>query len=180
MDSIHRLRVKIGQHEFEAEGTSEVVQQQFEAFKELVASSPLTSPAHPQAEEHGESEGIAVGDPKPVAQYIDGDLDKIMRVEGRVVSLTVPPQDVGEALLLILYGQKILRGVDQVTGSEVIDGLTATGGFSPSRVDRLLDGMGKQGDVIVSGERRGKRYRLTNTGLSTARQHASRLIELVP
>jgi hypothetical protein len=81
--------------------------------------------------------------------------------------------------LLLLYGQKVLRDNDAVTGGEVIEGLTATGGMSIGRTDRVLEKMGRDRDVIVIGERRGKRYRLTNTGISRARQIASSLIAIV-
>ena len=35
-----RIKIKIGNHEFEAEGPSKIVQEQFEAFKQLIASTP--------------------------------------------------------------------------------------------------------------------------------------------
>ena len=37
-----------------------------------------------------------------------------------------------------------------------------------------------KGDLIITGERRGKRYRLTNSGIAKARQIAQDLIALVP
>jgi DNA-binding transcriptional regulator PaaX len=60
-----------------------------------------------------------------------------------------------------------------------MDGISATGGFGLFRVDRLLEGMAREGDVIVIGERRSKRYRLTNTGITRARQAAVDLIAIV-
>lgn len=39
-----RLRVKIGPHEFEAEGPKDSVMAQFEAWKTLIGSTPATTP----------------------------------------------------------------------------------------------------------------------------------------
>ena len=57
--------------------------------------------------------------------------------------------------------------------------IKATGGLAVGRIDRLLEKAGTDGDVLVSGERRAKRYRLTNTGLAKARQIAIDLIAVV-
>ena len=181
MDSSHKLKIKIGQHEFEAEGTAEAVQQQFEAFKELMATassnlSPGQGQAAPQPATNLQAEVTATlssnASPLP--------LSKIMRVEGRVVSLTVPPDDPDDAVLLILYGQRVLRQNDSVTGAEVMDGMTSTGGFSIARVDKLLASLAVLGEVIVIGEHRAKRYRLTNTGNIRATKCAEGLIAKLP
>lgn len=109
---------------------------------------------------------------------IDSALDKIMRVENRVVSLTVRAKSIDDAVLLLVYGQKTLRQNDAVTGAEVMDGLTATG-QRIGRVDRVLTKAGELGDVIVIGMGRAKRYRLTNAGITKARQVAAELIAIV-
>ncbi len=59
-------------------------------------------------------------------------LAKIMRVDNRVVSLTIRARDAADdAVLLLLYGQKtVSRENDSVTGGEVMEGFTATGGTS--------------------------------------------------
>jgi DNA-binding transcriptional regulator PaaX len=60
-----------------------------------------------------------------------------------------------------------------------MEGLTATGGLSVLRVDRLLERIGNAGDVVVIGVHRSKRYRLTNAGLAKARQIAADLLATV-
>ena len=158
----YRLKIKIGQHEFEAEGPVEAVQKQFQAFKDLIASVPeLTAPQY----------AIPVGTvpvsstleapmPPMAQQRVESlntdELKKIMQVDGRTVSLTVRPGGLYEAILLLLYGQKILRGNEMATGAEIVDGLTATGGLDFSRIDRPLEKLGRDGDVIVTGEHRGR------------------------
>lgn len=176
MDGNHRVKIKIGPHEFEAEGSAQVVQAQFEAFKELVATTPIptTQPFSPGREASDE-----IVPPKRDLATTDSALDKIMKVDHRIVSFTVPPTSLGDALLLLLYGQKILRQNEAVSGAEIVDGLKTTGGLGGGRTDRLLDKAARDGDVIAIGQRRAKRYRLTNTGLAKARQLAADLIAKV-
>jgi hypothetical protein len=176
MDAPYRLKIKIGNHEFEAEGEASVVQRQFEAFKELVASAPKP---YPQTTNVAPPVSGTISDTKNDASLNENDLAKIMDSDGRVISLTVRANSVDDAVLLLIFGQKIMNGNELVGGGEIMDGITATGGFAVSRVDRLLEKMGDSGDLIVMGERRSKRYRLTNAGLAKARQIAVNLLALV-
>jgi len=182
MDSNYRLKIKVGQHEFEAEGPAEAVQQQFQAFKELVANAPSSIPSVEQAQSPERQAGAKPAIRPPVLDgiFIVNNLPKIMQVDGRVISLTVPPDEVSDAVLLILYGQKELRQNDSVTGSEILEGLKSTGRFPITRVDRLLEGLATAGVVIVIGEHRSKRYRLTNAGFARAIEVADSLIAKVP
>jgi hypothetical protein len=183
------MRLKIGAHEFEAEGPVAVVQEQVKRFMELIASLPVEYVKDPYAYNEKQMREQSPPDilptsassllqPPPAASP-DAHLDKIMRLDNRVVSLTVRPDSAETAVLLLLYGQKVMRQNDGVTGAEVMDGITATGGLSVARVDRLLEKLGRDGDVIVIGEHRGKRYRLTNSGLAKARGAANVLLAIV-
>jgi hypothetical protein len=177
MDDLYRQKLKIGVHEFEAEGPVAVVQEQVKRFMDLIASLPKEAVVTPPPKSE-DSENF-FKPPKAPAQETDTSLDKIMRTEDRVISLTVRPRNVDDAVLLMLYGQKILRQNDAVTGSEVMAGVTSTGGFSITRVDRLLEKLARDVDVIVVGEHRSKTYRLTNAGLAKARQIAVDLLAIV-
>src|ERR1700682_900368 len=93
----HKLKVKVGEHEFEASGAVEIVQAQFDEFKELirlVASAPQAKPSPIPA-------AIQSADALPHLP-----LEKILKVDGRVVSLTAKCDSIDEAVLLILLGQK--------------------------------------------------------------------------
>ena len=179
MDNAYRLKIKIGDHEFEAEGPADAVQKQFETFKELILSAPLSPVAKPQDGLEGQDEDADAEIKNDLPSDVDSRLGKIMRVNQRVVSLTARPGTVRDAIILILYGHKILRQSEEVTGGEIMDGLTTTGGFSISRVDRMLESLGRDGSVIVIGERRAKRYRLTNTGSNVARTVAQQVLSTV-
>jgi hypothetical protein len=181
MDSTYRLKIKIGPHEFEAEGPAETVKEQFQAFKELISAQP----APPPVPENLNALAEILKSPVPTNPTNNmpanaGELSKILRVEGRTISLTARPTDLDDAALLILFGQKELRQNDAVSGFEMMEGLKSTGGYAVNRVDRLLEGLAREGTVIVIGEHRAKRYRLTNTGYARAVQVAKDLAAMVP
>lgn len=156
----YRLKVRVGDHEFDAEGPAETVKAQFEAFKELISTLPKNKI---------ESTAIApVSEgPMPEAPIPTINVDRIFRAEGRVISLTAPPTSETDAVLLVLYGQKYYRKNESPTGSEVLDGLVQSGYRTP-RIDRILKSLADEGAVIITGAHRGKRYRLTNQGFTRA------------
>src|SRR6266481_7602524 len=118
----YHLKIKIGDHEFEADGPVDAVKSQFDAFKELIAVLPSRKP-----------ETISLQEIEPPADVIASmtdpmsNLERIFRQHGRVVSLTAPPTSAIDAVLLTLYGQKKFRNNDSPTGGEILDGLEQSG-----------------------------------------------------
>jgi hypothetical protein len=167
-----KLKMRIGDHEFEAEGPTEVVQAQFAAFRELIENVPQFTPPAPLPD----SENSAT----PPASTLKGELmlDKIMRQEGRVVSLTARGASLEDEILLVLLGQRKLRTNDSVSGGEILDGLRLTG-RTVNRIDYQLDKMTDTGDVITVGTNRARRYRLTNQGFNKAQELAMDLVSTV-
>jgi hypothetical protein len=164
------LKVKIGPHEFEATGSPESVREKFESFKELLrlmAGSAVQNMMQVTKKAMDEIDEVLTGPEQ---------LTKIMRVSGREVSLTARPQSITDAILLLILGQKMLRQNDTVTGGEIIAGLELTGGYTFNRIDGTMEKIARDGDLLTFGERRGKKYRLTNTGLAKARAVAAELI----
>jgi len=170
MDEMETLKMKIGPHEFEATGSPESVREKFVAFREMVQMLASSTVAQVMA---GTKKIMETVDE---ALTTESQLAKIMRVNGREISLTARPPKLDDATLLLIFGQKILRENDAVTGAEIISGLNTTGGYSFSRIDGMLDKLARDGDLLTFGERRGKKYRLTNTGLAKARAVAADLI----
>lgn len=163
-----RIKIKIGNHEFEAEGPSQIVQEQFEAFKQLIANAPqhvAPSPKMPAETAHGDKDS--------------GKLDSICRADGRVVSLTVKPESEASAALLVMLGQRIYRESESVTASELVDGLEQSG-YTPDRLNRIMQPLADEGSVVRIGKKKGTRYRFTNQGLSKAQAIAKEEIAKLP
>ena len=169
-----RIKVKIGDNEFEAEGPVEIIQAQFEVFKQLLSSKPSISAQV--------NKGSRVN-----SQELKGDMDepphipieKVLHSAGRIVSLTALPAATVDAALLIMLGHKDLRNHFSVTGQEIGDGLAQSGRPVP-RVDRVMDKAIEDAHVLKTGIKRGTRYRLTNQGLSKALAVAAELIASLP
>jgi len=171
MDEMETLKMKIGPHEFEATGSPESVRDKFQAFREMVETLTRSTVKDVMTEVVTKARELA-----DETFTTESQLVKIMRVNGREVSLTARPQNLSDATLLLIFGQKALRQNDAVTGAEIISGLNTTGGYSFSRIDGMLEKLARDGDLLTFGERRGKKYRLTNTGLAKARAIAAELI----
>jgi hypothetical protein len=164
----YKLKIKLGQHEFEAEGPVDVVQAQFNAFKELIPGTPSKPVAEVAQNENEE---------KPLMNHQP--LERILKADGRVISLTAKCETIDEAVLLILLGQKEMRANQEVTGSEIMDGL-AQSGYKLRRVDTVMNKLGTDGSTITMGIHRGRRYRLSNSGLAKALNVAKEVIATVP
>jgi hypothetical protein len=169
----YRIKVKIGEHEFEAEGPADIVQSQFEAFKGLIAIQ--SHPSNVTTQQRGNQ---VAANKNAVDNAETLPMDKILKVDGRVISLTVKPESEAVAALLVMFGQKTSRGNDTVTASEIRDGLEHSG-YRFARVDRLMQPLCDEGLVIKIGTKKATRYRLTNPGLSRATAEAEKAIGTV-
>lgn len=179
----YRMKAKIADNEFDAEGPAELVRADYEAFIAAVKSASAKVPDKPADQTQdagGDTQATAPPMPKlDASAATDAALTRIMRVDKRTVSLTATPSSVEDAVLLLLYGQRVLRNNESPTGSEVVDGIETTGGLDIGRSDRLFEKIARNGDVLMIGERRGKRYRLTNAGITKARQIAASMLALI-
>jgi len=169
-----RIKMKIGDHELDAEGPQEFVQAQVQAFQAMIGSIPREIVAQKYDSPRNTNE---TKDVTPLLPHVD--IQKIMHVSGRVVSLTALPASATESALLIMLGHKDMRNNLSVTGQEIGDGLAQSGRGVP-RVDRIMDKAIEQMLVLKTGLRRGTRYRLTNQGLTKALSIAEALIASLP
>jgi hypothetical protein len=173
-----RLKLKVGPHEFEAEGEQESVERQFALWRELIASpsaTPPTAASPPPSPPPGPPPPIQAMAPNIRMAY-----EKVFHHAGRIVSLTVlptGPNKAADAALLILLGQKAFNGDDLVTGAQVMDGLKQSG-VAVERADRVF-GPHMDTSVIRIGQHRAVKYRLTNVGLLHAKNLGDELLEQV-
>jgi hypothetical protein len=181
-----KIRVKVGNHEFEAEGSQEIVERQFQLFKEMV-STPTTPestkktlqlPAdgtEPNVPEGGNPDG---SDGNTITPY-----KKLFSEDDGRLSLQYLPEgnDRDEkAVLLLLFGHKLLFKQDTVLGGRLVKGLQQSG-LKVNRIDHALDAYigGPSPSVLQSGIRRGKNYRLTNVGVVKAKTIAEELSQMM-
>jgi hypothetical protein len=78
-------------------------------------------------------------------------------------------------LLLILFGQREMRGNDLVSADELLNGMKQSG-FTVDRTDRLAGRAEAAGLITRAGVRRGTKYRLTNPGVDRAAKAAQQLL----
>jgi hypothetical protein len=167
----HRIKVKIGSAEFEATGTQESVQRQYEMFMGALSAMPA---AKQQAKKPLEDESEDAGDGGADGDTPDSELlgRAFAQDDKGTVSLKALPdtdERDGDALLMILYGFKKLRGLNEVPVTQMAIAARQSGA-SVERIDRSI--AVKKGLFLKAGARRGGKYQLNNPGI----QYVERMI----
>jgi hypothetical protein len=159
-----RVRMKLGAHEFEAEGPPELIAAHFASWRDLVAAygqggDTTTAPRPALAADHRRVELFAVD------------------AQRKLISLRHYPSGKtpdADAVLLLLYAFNHL--LDENGGAIAVTRLQralAASGRRGARLHRLLERYQAAGLVRRYGHRRGTTYQLTARGA----QHAVRLAE---
>src|SRR5437016_5097412 len=144
---VHKLRIKLGNDEFEAEGPQDYVEKQRDIFLksiETLGSRDEEKPINPNAAAAGGNgnqppakEVVRV----PIALPISPEeMGKIVQQNGDLITLSVMPGgDSAEtdALLLLLLAHKVLRNVDLVQAEDLLAGLKQSGFSKLDRLDRV-------------------------------------------
>lgn len=172
MESPHKLRVKIGINEFEAEGEPEWLSTQLQTWRELVSAAPrMTPPAQPLQEVETPIDG------EKLDEELAPKLGKVFSVDKnkKLVSLRVQPtgndRD-ADAIVLLLFGYAQLLGESDVLVGLIKESM-AVSGLRVDRIDRAIAPHQTAGYVRKGGTAKGSKYRLTNTGESKARELVS-------
>ena len=180
-----RLKVKVGNHEFDAEGPPEQVSAQFQAWKELITALPVAPQTSPQHDGR-----------RTITLPVDA-VEEVKTREGRsatwdifggyeddLMTLKVHPpagdtRD-SDAILLVLYGYRKAgnegAGLAEVPVTKLKESLEVSG-MRIGRIDRAAAPYLKSGYLLKSGRGKGGIYRLTNTGFSKAEEMARKLFE---
>ncbi len=189
----YRLRVKIADHEFEAEGLKEDVRKDFEAFLDRVkeatgapsvAKTDIDAAILKAYEEKTKLTNLQV--PRLQRSPEDPLPEELKALFGhdtrrKLISLRFPTQGdnrVQNALLLILYGFKRFEGKDEVLVTQLKDALEQSG-LSIDRMDRIAMPLVRDGLVLKGGKAKGGKYRLTNLGIPKAEEVAKLLAEQI-
>ena len=162
-----RIEIEIGDRKFKADGPVEIVQRQVNAFMKLtVGGNEETVAAEAAAAAKKEKEQAIA-------------LDKIMEVAGTIVRLRAGSGTASEVLLVLLLGQRQLRNDNLVSGTDLIQGLRASGHLM-SRADYLLNYHARRRYITIHGKRRARRYQLTESGVLKAKGLAQQWIASLP
>lgn len=179
MGSTFKLRMKIGVHEFDAEGPAEEVNARFDTWKGLIQQSSAV-PRNPNA-------GIFVSEtPLPLRASTEPDHDsatprsisafaqRVFAVDDRrnLITLRVHPtgdDDVvaADAVLALVYGYLEMKGMDEVPVTKLTNSVRVSG-LRAERMDRAATPHTRSQFLIKTGTGKGGRYSLTTTGRARA------------
>ncbi|HKQ50223.1 MAG TPA: hypothetical protein VJZ71_19265 [Phycisphaerae bacterium] len=159
----HRVRAKVGIHEFDAEGDRETVDRQYAEFlKRIDGVGSTPTPAAPAAK-------IETPPANGGTNAIDDTImARIFNRSGDSVSLNIlprTPQMQADALLVLLYGFERLLS-RQFVGSFPLIAAARQSGIQLDRLDRVIDF--HEQFIISGGFGRGRRYALNNQGKTFA------------
>jgi hypothetical protein len=173
-DSPYKLQVKIGPAEFSAEGPEATVKEAYQAFLDaiktepnrFVASKAFTGIASTLAGMAGVSASVTSDTPLPLKMSYE--LLGIFKEDGDTLSLRhLPPtpNKIADAAIILLYGYKQMKGLEDVPVMRLNESLRRSG-LNLSRLDREI-GV-NQSLFRKGGQKNGARYSLNNLGVQQA------------
>ncbi len=185
-----KLRVKIADCEYEAEGSQESVCAQFEIFKKLLWSftkntiaSDLPS-GKPKNDLGNQGTPLPAPQPELHTQHSGNVLQRLFlhdpltsRLSCRVLP-TGSTKTTDTMLLLLLGNQEILR--QQETSALALNQALIRSGGTVARLDRVLSSCLRDHWVLKSGKGKGGKYRLSKLGIQHAWEKAVHLVNLLP
>ena len=166
---LHHLKIKLGQFEFEASGSEEQVQQQFNQFAKLVES---------QKPNAGAGGGNGTGETKLEAGKTSGRLARLFTASGEKLILSVKPKTAPDGLLVLLLGYKEVKEIEPVPVTALLQGLKLSG-FTVERMDEVTPTLTPQNAEMINktGKRNASKYRLTAIGAQRAAQLSQELLD---
>lgn len=179
MDTPFKLRLKVGQHEFEAEGIKEDVQAQFDAWKSLISGSTAVA-ATPPLDQPPAPRQPAPFTPAQPEQSQANPQDAFLALfepSGSAITLRAYPsgEQAEDAVLLVAYAFRRLQSQDILSSVLIGKSMRLSGG-TIDRVDRVVNNQITRGYMMkAGGVGRGTKYRLTNTGAARAEALAKEL-----
>jgi len=159
----YRIQVKIGAHEFQAEGSEDSVRADYRDFLQSIQTKQGEFEASNQTASTG---AVAAG---AAADLTINELNALFKTEGDMLSLVhIPntPQRVADGLLLTLLGFEAQMHQREVSAGTLIESARETGLGSMDRIDRVVAPHREY--LNVGGSRRGTRYSLNNRGRTYA------------
>jgi hypothetical protein len=176
MNDLRRLKMRIGDAEFEADVPADQVPVMYAQFLETLKGRSTPAPASPPKIENN-------GAAEPPKQPIVGGLDQALaarifelRQDGIVALKVLPKGDDKEAnaLLLILYGYRRLKQEEDVLATQLLRAAEQSG-ISIYRPAHALSGQERY--IIRGGQKKGSTYALNYQGIAKAEEIATKMLE---
>lgn len=166
----HRLRIKIGDAEFEASGTPESVKEQYDLFLQALKAASPTPPAESTHSNHAsrphEKPRSTLGvTPSEVPVDV---IQRAFTIRDDLVTLNALPRTANagaDTLLALLWGFEHMQNQTSVSAMALTDAARASG-LQLNRVDRVISP--QQAYFQRAGARKGTRYSLNNPGRAYA------------
>jgi hypothetical protein len=173
----HRLKIKIGDAEFEAEGPSALVESQYAQFLEIVRSAPIkqATPA-PKGDSTDPKRNNSELDEVP-SEVPNEIISRIFKRTGDAISLLSLPRTENpgaDALIALLYGYRRLTAKHNVTGVALMQAARQSG-VSIDRVDRVIDA--REDFLMIAGAKRGRTYGLNNRGVKFGEELIMKMVD---
>lgn len=186
MDKL-KLRLKLNEYEFEAEGPHKIVNlhlkefetlcqkmadKSYRSFSEADRVTPLLGPAGSSLDNH------------LTAKTNNYPYSKLFTIDQKTSLITCKILPSGEQknaniVLLLLLGYLLLQNQTEVPALVLNRSLRSISAIK-IRLDRLLNSYLRKRMIMKSGLGKGGRYRLTTPGIQEAKEKAMELIEFIP
>jgi hypothetical protein len=172
----YKLQLRIGPHEFCAEGPVNDVRQDFDMWKRMIQDFPNQTTVSPVDMPQTQNTPTWVQDGLPIRSEVER---LYLADEKRgIVSLRILPRSEernAEALLLVLLGYRVMLGAEEVAVTSLRPALKQSG-CSVDRVDSIAEKNVRRGILNKGGRGKGGKYSLTNSGIERARGIATELL----
>jgi len=160
-----RLKIRLGEREFEAEGATLDVQARWEEAKKWLFSET----SYIDLKKQGEKGDFS----PPSPPLINHPLFEINRAQGGLRLRILPPRGevlerISQGLLLLLYGYQSLLNKQPVEVTRLADDLRLSGFASLHRLSRAFGKLEQHGFSVRTGRGKGTKYQATSPGLKEA------------
>jgi hypothetical protein len=168
MSELRRLKMKIGDVEFEAEVAKDEVYPMYDQFLSMLGERRLP----PGKVGFVETSRKAFDQSLPIGIFD-------LRQDGTIVLKVLPegPDKVADAMLLLLYGYYLLKNEECVLATQLFRAAEQSG-ISLRRPAKECVKNGRF--VLRNGQRKGSNYALNNQGLAVAKEITAKMLDRSP
>lgn len=174
----HRIKTKVGVHEFEADGPKDVVIAQFNAWLAAIQAMPATvTPADTANEQKANSSATSNSNAHAKSEVSEDVMERVFRRDDGLTLAALPGGErfEADALLALLYGYWKLESEAKVTGTAIMKSARQSG-INFDRVDRVM-GLNMPDYVLAAGVKKARRYQLNNRGIVKAVEIINGLVQ---